>query len=101
MRRASLEYMRGSIAGEVQCACCMDTGRVCENHLDRPWRGLYDGPGACDCGPGAECPYCIDPAGPRGVPGVYRGMTFGEVVEMLGGRIIAIAVDEPESAGYS
>jgi hypothetical protein len=75
----------------------MDTGRVCENHPDQPWCGLYDGPGACDCGAGAECVHCVDPAGPRGVPGAYRGMSYDEVVEMLGGRIIASVVDRQDA----
>lgn len=81
----------------VQCRRCMDTGRICEAHPGPPWEGLYRGPEACACGaPGAECPACVDPAGPRGVPGAYRGMSYDETIEMLGGQVIATIADKPD-----
>lgn len=81
----------------VQCSRCRDTGRVCEAHPHRPWEGLYRGPEACACGaPGAECSACVDPTGPRCVPGAYRGMSYDETIEMLGGRVIATVDDKQD-----
>jgi hypothetical protein len=57
-----LEVARGpnnrSMSGQQRCEFCDDTGWVCENHPDRPWRGFTSRIDACECGAGAPCDAC-------------------------------------------
>jgi hypothetical protein len=46
------------MAAKEPCGRCGDTGWVCENHPDRPWRGFSNRTDACDCGAGAPCALC-------------------------------------------
>jgi hypothetical protein len=39
----------------VRCPICDNTGWVCENHPDRPWRGTSQRADACNCGAGMPC----------------------------------------------
>lgn len=45
------------------CSNCDDTGWVCENHTDQPWRGCSDRDDACECGAGSACDVCNDHGG--------------------------------------
>jgi hypothetical protein len=49
----------------MKCVWCVNSGWVCESHLERPWQGRH----ACSCGAaGAPCPICNMPeegAAPR------------------------------------
>jgi hypothetical protein len=42
----------------MTCVVCDNTGWVCENHPDRPWKGFSKRFDACDCGAGAPCDLC-------------------------------------------
>jgi hypothetical protein len=46
-------------AGAMTCVTCDNTGWVCENHPDRPWKGFSKRFDACDCGAGAPCDLSI------------------------------------------
>lgn len=40
----------------MACLVCDNTGWVCEDHPDRPWRGNSERTEACDCDPpGTPC----------------------------------------------
>ena len=39
----------------MACLVCDNTGWVCEEHPDRPWRGNSQRADACDCGAGMPC----------------------------------------------
>lgn len=41
-----------------KCDLCDNTGWVCENHPDRPWREFSERADACDCGAGEPCAVC-------------------------------------------
>lgn len=45
------------------CKVCDDTGWVCENHKDLPWKGVSDRKDACECGAGAPCDVCNEHGG--------------------------------------
>lgn len=45
----------------AKCSSCDDTGYVCENHPNRPWKPMSIHPKACDCGAGMPCPDCTTP----------------------------------------
>jgi hypothetical protein len=53
----------------ADCVICDNTGWVCENHRDRPWKGSSDREDACDCGAGTPC-VCNDAPVPRKPPGM-------------------------------
>jgi hypothetical protein len=42
----------------MKCITCDDTGWVCENHPDRPWKGFSKRFDASGCGAGAPCELC-------------------------------------------
>jgi hypothetical protein len=42
----------------LKCKVCDDTGWVCENHRNLPWKGFSNRQDACDCGAGAPCEWC-------------------------------------------
>lgn len=43
----------------TQCTNCDNTGWVCENHTNAPWKGISDRFDACDClGAGLPCKFC-------------------------------------------
>jgi hypothetical protein len=42
----------------MACLVCDNTGWVCENHPDRPWRGNSQRADACECGAGMPCELC-------------------------------------------
>ena len=47
-----------------KCDVCDDAGRVCEDHLNKPWSGTSSRADACDCGgagvPCGQCNPCDD-----------------------------------------
>ena len=57
----------------MACLVCDNTGRVCENHPDRPWRGDSQRGDACDCGAGMPCQLC-NPCGGIDEPPAKIGM---------------------------
>lgn len=46
------------MSNNTLCRTCAGTEWVCENHRDRPWKGLTDHADACECGAGAPCGSC-------------------------------------------
>jgi hypothetical protein len=43
---------------QSKCRACDDTGWVCENHPNLPWKGFSKREDACECGAGALCEFC-------------------------------------------
>lgn len=41
-----------------KCPNCKDLKWVCENHPGRPWAGIDDVEGSCECGAGQPCAVC-------------------------------------------
>lgn len=58
----------------MKCPNCEDYAWVCENHPNKPWRGLCDdSPFACECGPGIPCEHCNNSDSPNDGPHFIQG----------------------------
>ena len=60
----------------MACLNCDNTGWVCEEHPDRPWRGNSQRADACDCGAGM--PYECNPCG-----GIDESATLSPIARVM------------------
>jgi hypothetical protein len=59
----------------MPCLACDNTGWVCEEHPDRPWRGTSERTDACDCVKvGMPCEACNPSGGIDEPPAISPNM---------------------------